>query len=388
MATVYKKKGSRFWHCSFRDGKNIQISRSTKKTNHREALNLAVGLERIARENVKKSISTAQVRKVVTDLLSSTGQLPDTYSVEKWFQFWLSNKSSSRAQGTVTRYRGIWSDFQTFLGKRASEPLDGVSIEDIARFRDSLIAIGISADSANLVLKTLRSCFNAAVAHGHLLHNPANAVDTLPRGKKSRDKFSQSQIQALLKYADREWQGLILTGYYIGARLGTCVRLCFNDFDLTQKTVTYIPEKQLRSKEPQSVTVPVHPELLAYLESLTLATGHVFPNLALRPIGGKTGLSQTFRALMSKAGVTGSVRKAEGKGRQVFSLSFHSLRHTFNSDLANASISQEIRRKLIGHASDAVNDIYTHVELDTLRQAINTLSPLGSETSTNPNENI
>jgi integrase len=46
------------------------------------------------------------------------------------------------------------------------------------------------------------------------------------------------------------------------------------------------------------------------------------------------------------------------------------LRHSFNSALVNADVSQEIRQKLTGHASAAMNEVYTHRELEPLRKAI------------------
>ena len=38
--------------------------------------------------------------------------------------------------------------------------------------------------------------------------------------------------------------------------------------------------------------------------------------------------------------------------------------------MANAGIAQEMRQRLTGHASKAVNDRYTHAELDVLREAV------------------
>jgi integrase len=79
---------------------------------------------------------------------------------------------------------------------------------------------------------------------------------------------------------------------------------------------------------------------------------------------------------MEKAGVEGKRTRASG-GRTLSSLSFHSLRHSFNSALANAGVSQEIRQKLTGHTSAEMNTIYTHHELAPLRAAVEKLPTLG-----------
>jgi site-specific recombinase XerD len=72
---------------------------------------------------------------------------------------------------------------------------------------------------------------------------------------------------------------------------------------------------------------------------------------------------------MDKAGVEGKRTQARG-GRTLSSLSFHSLRHSFNNAMANAGISQEVRQKLAGHTSAETNQVYTHHELEALRAAV------------------
>ena len=55
---------------------------------------------------------------------------------------------------------------------------------------------------------------------------------------------------------------------------------------------------------------------------------------------------------------------------------FHALRHSFTSALANAGVAPELRMKLTGHKSAAVHQGYTHLELATLKQAIRKLPNL------------
>ena len=102
------------------------------------------------------------------------------------------------------------------------------------------------------------------------------------------------------------------------------------------------------------------------------AKAPVFPTLA-----GKSGLSMQFKRIMEHAGIRGRLlREANGAGRSRSSLTFHSLRYSFNSALANAGVSQEIRQKLTGHASAEMNQHYTHHEIETLRAAVGKLPAL------------
>jgi integrase len=73
---------------------------------------------------------------------------------------------------------------------------------------------------------------------------------------------------------------------------------------------------------------------------------------------------------MEKAGIEGKITQHAEGGRALSNLSFHSLRHSFNSAMANAGVSQEVRQKLTGHSSAEMNAQYTHHELEPLRAAV------------------
>lgn len=114
----------------------------------------------------------------------------------------------------------------------------------------------------------------------------------------------------------------------------------------------------------------------------------VFPKLFDKCGAGRSGLSMSFKRLMQRAGIEDGVApERDGKlGRNVSRLSFHSLRHSFNSAMANANVPLEIRQKLTGHASQDMNKQYTHLELETVRRAVESISRLPGKTLTQTNE--
>ena len=99
--------------------------------------------------------------------------------------------------------------------------------------------------------------------------------------------------------------------------------------------------------------------------------------MACNPGGGNSGLSMAFTRIMKRAGIKGRMlREATGKGRSLSSLSFHSLRHSFNAALANAGVGIEMRQELTGHASLEMNQLYTHPNIKVKREAILKLPPV------------
>jgi integrase len=124
-------------------------------------------------------------------------------------------------------------------------------------------------------------------------------------------------------------------------------------------------------KTGAELTLPLHENLAAWLREHKQGLGKakVFPELAGKGTGGRYGLSGRFKTIMEGAGISGRVtRTADGKGRTISSLSFHSLRHSFVSALANAGVTQDLRQKLSGHADDQTH--YTHHDIANLRTAV------------------
>jgi len=142
----------------------------------------------------------------------------------------------------------------------------------------------------------------------------------------------------------------------------------WRDIDLVSKIPTI--RFAVRKTGGEVVTV-IHDDLEDHLLSLPTPKSddaYVFPSLAGRKV---SPLSKEFTQLMEAAHIEQRViRDKSGAGRSVHALSFHSLRHSFSSILANSGVSEERRMALVGHASRDMHQKYTHHELESLRDAI------------------
>jgi integrase len=124
------------------------------------------------------------------------------------------------------------------------------------------------------------------------------------------------------------------------------------------------------TKQGKVHKTPIHPAFRVYLESLAGdESGFLSPRLASVKTTGRRGLSESFKRIMRQAGIDDDMVQGSGT-RRVSRFSFHSLRHTMNSLMANAGVSQEDRMAAIGHSTAAVNRKYTHHEWKKLRRAV------------------
>ncbi|MFM2295566.1 MAG: hypothetical protein RLZZ350_1979 [Verrucomicrobiota bacterium] len=191
--------------------------------------------------------------------------------------------------------------------------------------------------------------------------------------RATRIKTLHKQMVAWAVTAKDEWKTLIYVAYYIGARLGDCCRTAWADVDLSEGTLAYT-----QSKTGEKVTVPLHTDLLAHLEKLAGTDKpevFIMPRMAHLQSGGRHGLSEQFKSIMRKAGIDSG--KVQGGGvRKLSRRTFHALRHSFTSALANKGVTRELRMKLTGHKTEAEHQKYTHHELATLRDAVEKIPSL------------
>lgn len=368
MASITRRTKSRFYTACYttRDGR--QLKRSTKTTDKRQALQIALEYERVERQAASGAVTTLQLRKVINDISERvTGDTLLAPSVEDYLNDWLKGIKTRNRAATIQRYDKTVRLFLEGLNGKAKQPVTAVTPKDIESFLNCRLESGVAPQTAIIDLKTLNTAFRRADAYGIIVKNPVAAVRPPKTDRSEREVFTHEEVQKILEAAPSvEWQTLIVLGYFIGARLSDCVNMKWENIHAEEGVIIY-----RQQKTGKKVIVPMHLHVLRHLKSTsTFGTeGFLCPKLAGKGTGGKHGLSEGFIRIVIKAGLDPMV--VEGKGVRRFTRrSFHSLRHSFNSILANVGVSQEVRMKLTGHQSKPMNERYTHLQMETLKNAM------------------
>jgi integrase len=367
MASVHKNPaaGSPYWFAAFRGPDGRRMKKSTKTKDRTKALRLAVEWEELANKGRKGELVVSQARKVVSELVEqATGEPLHFQSVSDYFTHWKKQWEGSKAKNTAVKYTHTVDSFLKALGKRSSQPLGNISPGDLEKWRDSLQKGGRTPTTVNFSLKVVSIAFQKALKLGYISVNPCHGLEAVRDDTEAqRDVFTQEQVQALLLAAKgTDWEGAVLVGYYTGLRLGDVVALTWGEVDTSSQRGWFL--RRTTGKTKKVVLVPVHPFLQDFLNTRQgVARAPLFPVLSGSKPGGNTGLSTQFKKLMERAGIKGRIlRKGGGAARQTSSLSFHSLRHSFASAMANAGVSEEVRMLLTGHSTRRAHKTYTHHE--------------------------
>ena len=337
----------------------------------------AMGILRKAVEaTVKDELSEPMVRQWLADLYEIAHGSPlALYTVRRWFEAWEERKAMSASAGTMVRYRRSNTLFLDFLGEKADRRLELVATSDIRAFQQAMREKHGTARTTNNRVRDIGAVFGQAVRDQLILANPTAGVAPLPeRDSITREPLTEDELKALFATLKGGWRVLAGFGLYAGLRINDAAKVKWDAVDLDASTLTVTVKKT-----GKTIVLPL-PEplrdLLLELPASDDPTAYVLPEIAALPTGGYKAPTVVFGKMMDAAGIDRKAVDEKGK-RQVPTKSFHSLRHSFVSMLANSNVPEELRMQLAGHHTRSSHQIYTAIELETLKRAVSTLPKFG-----------
>ncbi len=378
MASVHKKTGSKIWHAAFMLPDGRRTFRSTGQTSKRGAMAVALKYEEAARTARAGRLTELRARNTIADIFEiASGEPLPTDSFKAYAAKWLKRRKAEVAESSYAAYEGAVKALTVHLGSKVDKPMDAIKSEDAEAFRDS----GLETLAAGTVLakvKIARMIWGAAVADGACHKNVFTKV-TVTKAKDAAGKrraFTADEIRRILNKSTVDWRGAVLLGFYTGQRLGDIADLTWRQVDIDGGEIHFVTRKT-----GAKLHLPIHSALKRYLMERPSSDD---PDGALLPtLHGKTTntLSRQFNEVLQDAGL--AVKKThratkEGRSvaRDITGLSFHCLRHTATSGLKNAGVSDVVARSIIGHESEAISRVYTHIEADTMKAAVDLLPDL------------
>lgn len=385
MATTYRNPESKFWYARFTDRAGRRISRSTKSESRREAKRIAAELEAAEHRSAKEQDVPRLLQRAVemASLESQSGTLT-LQRAEQLIRQMTQAANPNAVEANFRRFAASWLDmrepniekstWRTYseaikagcksLGKKAEGSMRKIGIDDAEKMQ-SYISQGRRGKTTNYYMSVLRRIFEAALQRDLIAKNPLRGIKAMPTGDStSRLPFTAAEVRRIIdQAATEEWKGLILLAAHTGLRCGDLLRLSSANIDGTRLKVM---ANKTAKKSGDVLQIPLTPPCLAWLDG---RKGELFPSIRILK---STTTSQTFCRFMRAAQVAQVIVLAPGDPPKIARRSFHSLRHTFTTWLAEADIHSDIRRKLTGHHSDGIHGKYSHHN-EALDRAIATL---------------
>ena len=267
---------------------------------------------------------------------------------------------------TLTAYRNDLGQFSTYL--EVTYSLKKILEADHFMIRSWIVQLmeaGCSSRSIHRKISVLRSFYHFMQNEGLLQNNPLKKI-ILPKVAKKLPSFVEEQkMDNLLdhQFFDTDFAGsrdrlMIELLYSSGMRLAELCSLKDTDFNFNQNQVKVMGK---RSKER---IIPLLPALSLSIKAYIIKRNTTFPivsvdkNLFVTDSNEKLYPRFVYRKVRHYLGLVTSQDKR----------SPHILRHSFATSLLNRGADLNAIKELLGHASLAATQIYTHNSIERLKR--------------------
>ena len=225
-------------------------------------------------------------------------------------------------------------------------------------------------------VRTIKAAFNKAKDWGYVKENYFQKVK-LPKKQQVNPVFLNSdQLLVICDHLKNETiKDIVVFAFYTGMRLDEIVNLRLKNVDLQNKVIT-VGDESFTTKGRNQRFIPISEEAEKVIENLefriqnekkkiiSIKSLNYNRNFVFCKSNGEqfTGdyISKRFKLACKTAGVDQSIH-------------FHSLRHSFASNLVQKGVSLYTIKELLGHSSISTTEIYSHLNMDSLREAIKKL---------------
>lgn len=275
------------------------------------------------------------------------------------------------ATNTLAAYRRDLARYRDFLARRGIEDLRGVRETDVTGFLAALRDGGddgapLAASSAGRVVSAVRGLHRFAVREGRVGGDAAHGVRPPSPRKTLPHTLDVAQVEALLAAAgategavglrDRALLELL---YGTGARISEAVTASVDDVDLESMSVT------LLGKGSKTRVVPLGSFAARAMEAYLVRAR---PLLAAKGRGTPRVFLNTLGRPLSRQSAWAVVQGASARAGLTEHVSPHTLRHSFATHLLQGGADVRVVQELLGHASVATTQIYTHVTIEAMRE--------------------
>jgi len=264
---------------------------------------------------------------------------------------------------TVAAYARDLADFENFLREGGIASFEEVGPEEIMSFLAELRARGLSARSVARKLSALKTFYRYLELERGLARNPLLLVEGPKLPRTLPKVLTVEEVERLIKAPDLSTpQGLrdramLETLYATGMRVSELVRLTFAQLNLSAGFV------RVYGKGAKERLIPLGDLAREYLErylrearpilSQGRDTPFVFLNRHGQPLT-RQRFWQIIKDYARRVGITSEI-------------SPHVLRHSFATHLLERGADLRAVQMMLGHASLATTQIYTHLDVGNLR---------------------
>lgn len=295
-----------------------------------------------------------------------------------WADIWYKDYASQVQPSTYSGYRYTLKALKNYFGKKRIREIKALEIN---RFYDFMIQASYSRSYMNKCRSMLIQIFDAAEANEIVSSNPARrskirrVVPELEDDpcESGKDAFSEREVELLKKRLRDDLLGNSIL-LMIGTGMRTQEVLALTPGDIAQDGSYVMVNKAIKMVDGSPTLGP--PKSEHGRRIIPVPMDYRKHSVYLRYYGGKEYIwtSQRESGLFDVGVFRKQYYKALAEIPEVRKLSPHCCRHTYISALERRGVPMEQIARLAGHSKITTTDRYVHMDMDTLKNAVDVLN--------------
>jgi integrase/recombinase XerD len=215
-------------------------------------------------------------------------------------------------------------------------------------------------------LRNLKVIFSQAVKWEYITDNVFKKI-TLPKKQKNNPEFmGPVEIELICSFITIQTiKDIILFSFFTGARLSEAINITWQDIDLVERNIHI--GRNYNTKSRKERTVPICDPLYEILTRKKTEAKIIELDVAYL-------FKQKDGDRYKPDFVSKSFLRARRKAKLSEGIHFHTCRHSFASNLVQKGVSIYTVKELLGHSSVVMTEIYSHLQTEDLRKAVNLLN--------------
>lgn len=276
------------------------------------------------------------------------------------------------SQHTIVAYSKDLDMFWSYISTEYGEmELEGISFQFIRSWLAYLKGQGYTSRSINRKISTLKSFFRFHIAAGVIRHNPMAKVVNPKSSKRLPVFIKESDIERLsesVTTATEDWKSLnasllINLFYATGMRLSELIQLKELNIDFGRRQVKVL------GKGNKERAIPITEKTISLIREYQRLKHREFgketPELLVTEKGKKLYPKYAYLLVKKQLSTIPTLDKK----------SPHVLRHSFATHLMNNGAEINAVKELLGHASLAATQVYTHNTIEKLKEVYKNAHP-------------
>ena len=276
------------------------------------------------------------------------------------------------AENSIFAYQNDVRKLAEFAQVKGIESPTEITFNHLKKFVQELYDLGLGARSQSRIISGVKQFFLFLMLEGEIKSDPSELLEMPKIGRKLPEVLSIEEIDQMIDEIDlsskegHRNKAILETLYSCGLRVSELFNLRFEDLFFYEGFIRVI------GKGNKQRLVPVSPSVE---KEIGIYNDHIRRHMNIQPGNEKYVFLNRRGAKLTRVMIFTIIKNLAERIGLKKNVSPHTFRHSFATHLLEGGANLRAIQEMLGHESITTTEIYTHLDQQFLKEAIESFHP-------------